>query len=248
LTTPKFGFSDDGSKFMLFGYEVVPHVISILIVTVTIVILALFINKRVKNADPREKPKGLLLFAEMFVTMINKLVKDIMGEKLMGMAPYIGFLAAYLFLSNILGLFGFTPPTANITVTATLGILTFLLIQINGIRFNGFNRIKSWFEPHWIMFPVNIVGELALPVSLSFRIFGNILGGAIIMTILYGAIGMGISALVGLTGVDIGRFGELFASPITAVFHVYFDLFAGVIQTMIFVLLTSIFISLASEQ
>ncbi len=245
-----FKLNDEGLFLKLGGneFEIVPHVISIIVITLVLVILAGVVKTKIKKADPLEKPKGIVLLTEMFVTGINNFLKGIVGDKMKGLAPYIGFLAVYLLIANTIGLLGLVPPTSNLTVTGTLGIITFLIIQYNGVRFHGLKkRIKSWAEPFIFMFPINVIGELALPVSLSFRLFGNILGGAIIMTILYGAIGAGFTSLIGLTGLNIGQFGELFASPFTTVFHLYFDLFAGLIQTFIFVLLTTIFISLAVE-
>lgn len=245
-----FELNDEG-LFLNIGkssFEIVPQVISIIVITILITIIAGVVKSKLKEADPLEKPKGILLLAEMFVTGINNFLKGIMGEKMIGLAPYIGFLAIYLLIANIIGLFGLVPPTTSITVTGTLGIITFILIQYSAIRFKGLKgRLKALSEPSVIMFPMNLISEISLPVSLSFRLFGNILAGAIIMTILYGAIGSGFAALIGFTGLNIGQFGEILASPITAIFHLYFDLFSGLIQTFIFVLLTTIFISISIE-
>lgn len=214
----------------LITFNLTKHVVSIFIVTLIIVILAIIINWTIKKADPLKKPKGLLLLVEIFVTMINDFTKDIMGDKGIKYAPYVGFLAVYLFISNILGLFTLTPPTSSLSVTLTLALITFFLIHVSGILKNGIKHFKSLFEPHPLMFPMNVIGELAVPVSLSFRLFGNILSGAVVMALIYYALVETIS----------------FATPfviLTPLLHAYFDLFSGLIQTFIFVLLTSIFIS-----
>lgn len=219
----------DSQQFITF--HLAKHVVSILIVTLVITILAIIINRTIKKANPLKKPKGLLLIVEIFVTMINDFSQDIMGKKGIKYAPYIGFLACYLFISNILGLFTLTPPTSSLSVTLTLAIITFFLIHVSGILKNGIRHFKSLFEPHPLMFPMNVIGELAVPISLSFRLFGNILSGAVVMALIY-------YALVGA----LGWFSPL-TGLITPAFHAYFDLFSGLIQTFIFVLLTSIFIS-----
>ncbi|ERJ11464.1 F0F1 ATP synthase subunit A [Haloplasma contractile] len=230
------------------GYQIVPHVVSIILITIIITTLAIIINAKIKNTDPLQKPKGLVFVAELFVTGINGFIKELGGNKLIKLAPYIGFLAVYLFLSNIFGLFGFAPPTANLSVTGTLGIITFILIQYHAIKYKGIGgRTKELFEPYPIMFPINVLGEIALPISLSFRLFGNILAGTIVMTIIYAGLSMGFGSLLQFTGPYSEFIGGMIGTPLTAIFHVYFDLFAGLIQTVIFVLLTSVFISLATE-
>jgi F-type H+-transporting ATPase subunit a len=85
--------------------------------------------------------------------------------------------------------------------------------------------LKGFAEPIFILLPLNIIGELATPISLSFRLFGNILGGVIIMYLLYSAVPVLIPILP----------------------HIYFDLFAGILQTFIFVMLSMVFISLAMD-
>lgn len=224
----------------MFSTEIVPHLFSIFLVTIIIIVLVAIINIKLKKADPIAKPKGILLLAEIFVTGIHDFVKDA-SHKMVGIAPYIAFLSIFLLLSNLLGLIGFVPPTANLTVTLTLGIITFILIQYHGFKQQGLGRLKGWAKP-FFMFPINIIGELALPISLGFRLFGNILGGAIILTLVYGALGLLFSSVF-----NLGAFGEVFAAPFAWLFHGYFDLFAGLIQTFIFVLLTTIFLSLAIE-
>lgn len=231
------------------AFVLLPHVISIIIIVIFLLLFMIVVNKKIKKADPFTKPKGLLLLVEIFVSSIDNFTVDMLGEKLKSFAPYIGYLAIYLFVANVFGLIGFTPPpTANLSVTLTFGLTTFILIRYYGIKFNGWGHFKSLFQPV-LLSPINIIGELAIPFSLSLRLFGNILSGVIIMALVYGGIGLGFNALLtNVFQVNV-EFGEIFAPflGLVPLFHIYFDLFTALIQTFVFILLTAVFISNASE-
>lgn len=222
----------EGIAFELMGREIYIHatVINSWVVVLLLSIFAIYISSKVKKADPTKKPKGILNVVEILVVQIENLVKDTMGSDKMKFAPYIGTLALYLAVANLFGLIGFAPPTSDYNVTLALAIITFLLTQFFGIKSKGFGGyVKGFFEPIPFLFPINVIGELANPVSLSFRLFGNILSGVIIMGLLYSALG--------------------YFSPIVApVFHGYFDVFAGLIQTFIFIMLTMVFVSMAMDE
>ena len=146
------------------------------------------------------------------------------------LVPFIGTLAVYLACANLFGLLGFTPPTSDYNVTLALAIITFVMTQYYGLKTNGLGGyIKGYFEPMPLLVPLNIIGELANPISLSFRLFGNILSGGIILGLIYGAFE------------GLGRIGWI-APIITPVFHAYFDVFSGLIQTFIFIMLTMVFV------
>lgn len=211
-------------------YTIAPELVNSIIVTLVLSIISIIIGMKAKKADFREKPKGILHLAEIFVEQIEKLVSDTMGKANIGFAPYIGSLAAFLAVSNLLGLLGLKPPTSNYTVPFVLSIITTLLVHINNIRFNGFGTyLKGYLEPIPLLLPINIISELSNPISLSFRLFGNILSGVIITSLLYAA----------FNSISI------FISPfVTPVFHAYFDVFAGLIQTFVFIMLTMVNVSL----
>jgi F-type H+-transporting ATPase subunit a len=217
-------------------WTVTPHVTSIAIITVLLLLLFLVINRKIKTADPLEKPKGLLFLAEMFVSTIDDFTENMLGKKLKQLSPYVGFLGIYLFIANTFGLLGFTTPTSSISVTFTFGITSFILIRYYGIKFNRWEHFKGLANP-WPLTPINVIGELAIPFSLSIRLFGNILSGTIIMALIYGALGLVSPYLEVLTGFTL----------LVPVLHVYFDLFSGLIQTFVFILLSLVFISNASE-
>ncbi len=181
------------------------------------------------------------LVAEILVGSINTLTKQTMGEKNMQFAPYIGTLIIFIAFSNISGLFGLRPPTADLNTTLGLALVTFVMIQGFSMYTKGlWGYVKSFFQPVFFLAPLNIVGELALPVSLSFRLFGNIIGGLILMNLVYTAFGVLSTAVLHLP-IPILQVG------IPAFLHIYFDLFAGLIQSFIFAMLTMVFVSIAID-
>lgn len=221
-----------GIAFNFMGRYIHIHetVVNSWIVVILLSIFAIYINKKLKSAKVDEKPTGILNIIEILVESINNLVADTMGKDKMKFAPYIGTLALYLAVANLFGLIGFTPPTSDYNVTLALAIITFILTQYYGIKAKGLGGyFKGFFEPVWFLFPINIIGELANPVSLSFRLFGNILSGVIIMGLLYGAL------------------SPIIAPFVTFALHGYFDVFAGLIQTFIFIMLTMVFVSMAMD-
>ena len=174
-------------------------------------------------------PKGFQNFAEMIVELLDGIVIGGMGEKGKGFRNYIGVLFIFILVSNISGLLGLRPPTADYGVTLPLGILTFTLIHVNKFRFNSIGSI--WKDmcsplPPWlpIWFPINLISEVAVPVSLSLRLFANVLSGTVMMALVYGLL-------------------QMFALVWPAALHVYFDLFSGAIQTYVFCMLTMTYIS-----
>lgn len=211
-------------------------------VTVTWFIMFLLLAFSIyATRDLKKEPKGLQLFVETLVKTINNLTVQNMGAHNASWAPYVGTLLLFIGISNVIGLFGFRPPTADLNTTMTLSVLTFVLVQVFGVKSKGLKGYsKSFLEPMPFLLPLNIVGELANPVSLGFRLFGNIVAGVIIMSLLYGALGTATEAFLGFT-VPILQAG------VPAVLHIYFDLFAGLLQSFIFTMLTMVFISGAME-
>lgn len=208
--------------------------------TVTVtwwLILFIFITCILVTKNFDKVPKKVQNAVELVVTTINNLTKTTMGEGKEAFAPYIGTILIFLGIANIVGIIGIRPPTADLNTTMSLSILTFFMIHINGSRSHGvFGHLKSLGQPVPLLAPINLIGEIATPVSLGFRLFGNIVGGMIIMSLLY-------SLLAYLSGLLFGSFGEavpIFQFGIPIVLHCYFDLFAGLLQSFIFAMLTMV--------
>ncbi len=163
-------------------------------------------------------------FVETIVEAMENFVSSNMGEKYKYFGNWFFGVFALILFSNLFGLLGFRAPTADLATTACMGITTFVLIHFMGICTGKLGYFKGYLEPVPFLLPMNIISELATPVSLSFRLFGNILGGTIIMGLVYS---LPVYIKVG----------------IPAALHVYFDLFAGCLQTFIFVMLSMAFIA-----
>ena len=139
---------------------------------------------------------------------------------------------------------GLRSMTADINVTATWALMTFVLITYNKIKANGFKGyLKSFAQPVAFILPLNIIGEVATPASMAFR---NVAGGMVITGLLYGALGS-LSSALGLT-FEAGSWAfSVFQVGIPAVLSVYFDLFSGCIQAYIFSMLTMVNVGAAAE-
>lgn len=222
-------------KGELLSFDLTPHVTSIIVITILLIILFIIINRKIRKADPLEEPRGILLLTGMFVESIDNFTINLVGEKIKSVSPYIGFLAIYLFSANAIGLLGFTPPTSSISVTLTFGLSTFFLIKYYGLKTGGIGHITGMFKPIFLA-PINIIGDIALPFSLSIRLFGNILSGMVIMTLIYTTIGALFQYSVLLTGF----------TAIVPLMHIYFDMFSGFIQTLVFILISLVYISNAT--
>lgn len=212
-------------KLQVFGQEVyltTTHV-SLLIICVGLVLLALVIRLKLKDTD--EKPGALQNIAELTVEMLDKMVTGTLGKTNGDIyRNYIGVLFLFILFSNISGLLGLRPPTADYGVTFPLGVITFVLIQYNNIKWNKLGAFTGLFQPLPFLFPINLIGEIAVPFSLSLRLFGNVLSGTVIMALIYGL---------------LYKVAFLWPGPL----HAYFDIFSGAIQTYVFCMLTMVFLS-----
>ncbi|MCL2386097.1 MAG: F0F1 ATP synthase subunit A [Defluviitaleaceae bacterium] len=187
---------------------------------------------RVKSRkwDFTKKPTGLQNFIEMCVESWEKFFIANSSTRVLYLAPWFFVLFMFLLVSNMIGVTGLRPPTADWGMTFPLAFSTFCLIIFAGMRHRPKKYLKGIFlEPLFVFAPLNIIGELARPISLSFRLFGNILGGMILLSLLYG----------------IAPIFVQFVLP--APLHMYFDLAAGALQAVIFVVLSLTFVGIASE-
>lgn len=222
-------------KYKLFGQDlwITTTHISLFIIVATLIILAIIANQIIKKANPNEVPGPVLNVIELIVESIDKLTLTNMGEKHgFKFSNYIGTLFIFVILSNISGIFGLRPPTADYGVTFALGMITFILIHYNGFKHQKVGHITGLFKPI-LLSPINIIGEVAVPLSLSLRLFGNILSGTVLLALVYGLLPKLLVVLITI--------------PMSAL-HVYFDIFAGAIQTYVFCMLTMVYISQTFEE
>ena len=173
-----------------------------------------------------ENPGKVQLALETIITTFNKLFGDVLGEKGKDYIPYLITVILYIGLSNIMGIFGVKPPTKDLNVTATLAIMSIVLVQISAIRAKGTKGwAKSFAEPVAIVAPLNVM-ELAIkPLSLCMRLFGNVLGAFVVMNL----IEVVVPAVVPI--------------PLS----LYFDFFDGFLQAFVFTFLTALYMQEAIE-
>ena len=197
-------------------------------VMAVLILLALLIRILV---IPRMKrnPKGFQNVLELMVDSAKKYTGSHTEHLGDGLSAYIFSVAAFLIFCAGAELFGARAPTADITMTFALALGTFIMINYYGIKRKGVGgRFKSLAQPTPAVFPLRIISDLAIPVSLACRLFGNMLGGMIVMDLLYSALG---SSAVG----------------IPSVLGLYFNVFHPLIQAFIFVTLSLTFINEATE-
>ena len=223
-----------------FKLDIPGEVISSLIVMLIVILLAIYIGIRAHFQNPLKKPKGLLHIAEIGVNYFDNFVKDITGTALPNFGGFIMGVACYLFLAFIFGLTGLPSPVTYMAVPLSLGLLTFLLIHIISARFTKIRYFKRYIDPMPIFLPVNLLSMWAPLLSLTLRLFGNAIAGWALLTIV--EVGLRDASAAIFSAVPAG-WNEIFLAPIPlAVLHAYFDLFSGLIQTIVFISLTAIFI------
>jgi F-type H+-transporting ATPase subunit a len=216
------------------GLEITETVFWAVIVSVGLIIFALVSTRSLKRI-----PKGAQGFAELIVEYVYKFVKDTMGKDKLAFAPFIGTLFLFLLFSNALGLLGFRPVTSDMNTTFALAGFVFILIQYNAIHSGGLKHyLKHFAEPYSFMVPIKIMEEFTFPISLSFRIYGNILAGVIIMELLM----EGLKALSeNILRLPIPLLQAVIPLPLNA----FFDIFEPILQAFVFTMLTMSFIAKA---
>lgn len=236
LITLIFGASHEEFEVAIFapvsrvlGLTVSSSVVTAWILTATITLLALLFRF---VAFPRfaESPKGLQNVIELAVEQLSKYCGDKLSHPLgENLAAYMFAVAVYMVGAAAVELFGVRAPTSDIIMTFSLSLITFLLINYYGIRQKGVaGRIKSMAQPTPVILPINILSNIAVPISLACRLFGNMLGGLIVIDLLYFALGN-------------------FAVGAPAVLGLYFNVFHPLIQAFIFITLSLTFINEAIE-
>jgi F-type H+-transporting ATPase subunit a len=214
----------------VFSYEIFGQTVWIttthvclLIIVLALIGLAMVVNHVMKRAE--EIPTGFQNVAEMIVELLDNMVKSGMGKNAYKFMNYIGTVFIFILVCNLSSLVGLRPPTADYGVTLPLGVLTFVLIHFNKFKHQKVSGvIQGLCDPWPIWAPINIIGDLAVPISLSLRLFANVLSGTVMLALVYAL----------LSVIAIGW---------PAVLHVYFDIFSGAIQTYVFCMLTMTYIS-----
>ncbi|WWR15701.1 F0F1 ATP synthase subunit A [Lachnospiraceae bacterium JLR.KK008] len=216
-------------SYHLFGQElwITTTHICLLIVMLVIIGFCIVANRAVKHAS--EVPEGFQNVVELIIEKLDGMVEGVMGKNAPAFANYIGTIFIFIFLSNISGLFGLRPPTADYGVTFPLGVMTFATIHFNKFKHQKVKGVIKGLCDPWVFWaPINIIGDFAVPISLSLRLFANVLSGTVMMALVYALL-------------------SKIAIIWPAALHVYFDLFSGAIQTYVFCMLTMTYVNDAIE-
>lgn len=207
----------------LFGYNItinIEVVIMTWIVFVLLIVFGLFAGRKRQLL-----PRPIQSVGELIISMLYGLTEDALGKKLAKTyGPLVCALFMFLLLSNWLGIIPhLEEPTKDLNTTLGLGIMGFFIAHYAGIKSKGFRvYIKEYFQPIFFMMPLNVIGELAKIVSISFRLFGNIMGGSIIILV--------VSYLT-------------YSLVLPPLLNAFFGLFVGTIQAFVFTMLTVVYIS-----
>lgn len=212
-------------KYEMFGQElwITTTTVGAWIITLTILLIGFLASRTLKKAT--DVPGTFQNILEYAMEMLESMANGILGKNARRFANYIGTIFLFILFCNLSGLFGLRAPTADFGVTFLLGMFTFFIVNYQGIKNRGFGHVTSLFQPIPVLFPINLIGEVANPISISLRLFANLLSGVIIMGLWYGM--MPWFAKIG----------------IPAALHVYCDLFSGCIQTYVFCMLTMVYIN-----
>ena len=269
------------------GIDITQTTVSSLIVTILLCSAFIYLGKNLKK-----RPDGKQVLVEKGVMILHNMVVDTMGEHNAHWLPFIGTIFLSSICGSLIGLTGFLrSSTADLSCTLTWAIMVSVIIWYNSIKNNGFvGWLKGFTEPIVVMTPMNIISEIAQPVSMAFRHFGNVAGGGVITSIIYTAFALVSNLVIGaiascgwlmcliLMALAVGLFllgmkkGKLFFKILAAVFFalglfgllqhlkiltgvpilalgipavlsVYFDLFSGFVQALVFSLLTMVYVA-----
>ena len=206
-------------------------------VIISVFWLCIFLTRTLKTRPDSKRQ----IIAEWIVEKTENLVRGNMGEYFKNFPPFVAAIMALSAFSSLLSLVGLFPPTSDLNVVGGWAILVFILITHYKLKCGPWTYAKSFASPVALT-PLNIISEIATPVSMAFRHYGNVLSGSVV-SVLIGTALQGLSAKIfgwlpgALGNVPFLRVG------IPAVLSIYFDLFSGCLQAFIFAMLTMLYVA-----
>ena len=208
------------------NYSINGPIGSTLIICGALIIFFFVLYFIIKKVDPLKKTPLWLVPFLWIVDLINGFIKNSIGKRWKAYAPWFLTLTIFIFFANISAVYLLDNPTSYVVVTFALALCTFVIIQATGIVSLGpLGYLKSFTEPMPVMTPMNIVSEFTLPISLSLRLFGNVISGACVSILIKKAAGY-------------------FAIPFMPFVNLLFDIAFSLIQVAVFVILSVIFTSM----
>lgn len=262
----------ENSEFGWSPYFPTPVFLSIIITMLIMIIIILYYFFSIRKLKPNETPRGFALLLFILVNYSKQLVFEILGPKFIRITPYFLMLFGYIIISNLIGIAGFENPTSSVTVTLSMGFVTFIGTFIIGFKYQRLSYLRKFlfgisiknkdtnkkiYIPIFLN-PLEIIGSVTPLISISLRLWGNIFAGGIILGLFY-SIPMAIQAsgmaannpnapnlsdpTMNPPNVSVIIMG-LFAAPINA----YLDVMTGVVQALVFVLLTMVYWKMAMPE
>ncbi len=220
------------------AFPVTESQINSAIVMVVVLFLCLYLTHGISEKITLKRQH----FAEMIVEKVESMVSENMGDYFKGFVPFIIAILALSALSSLLTLFGLFPPTSDINIVGGWALLVFFLITYYKLKAGPLVYLKSFTQPVALLTPINIISEVATPVSMAFRHYGNVLSGSVISVLLGSALAGLSSKLLGWLPGFLGDI-PLFQVGIPAVLSIYFDVFSGCLQAFIFAMLTMMYVA-----
>ncbi len=209
-----------------------------LVVILSVTALCLFLTHGIQSGIWLKRHH----IAELLVEKVRAIVENNMGDYFRGFAPFVTAILALSAFSSLLSLLGLYPPTSDVNIVGGWAVLVFVLITYYKCKCGPIQYLKSFGDPVPLLSPLNIISEVATPISMAFRHYGNVLSGAVISVLV-------ATGLQGLTSILLGWLpGFLGEIPflqigIPAILSIYFDIFSGCLQAYIFAMLTMLYIA-----
>lgn len=234
------------------GIHITETIVNMWIVMAIIIAFRLWITKDMRDPSKADEvlhnPSKRQAAAEKLVLMAQGLVDSNMGKKWRWFTPYIAMLISFSFVSSFLSITTLRAPTADFSVTLAMALVTFVLIQYYNFKSKGLGGyFKRFTEPIVVMTPMNLISEVATPVSMSLRHYGNIASGIVITSLIYRALRALSNFVLGWIPNRFIASIPIFQVGLPAVLSLYFDLFTSAIQAYIFCMLTMIYVAGAEE-
>lgn len=224
-----------------FGNFITQTTVSLFVVTIGLMIAGYLVSRKIEK-----RPGAVQVLVEKVLNMLYKLVEDTMGKHNLKFAPYIGTLFISCMMGSLIGTtMLFRSTTADFSVTLAYALVTSAMVWYNNIKANGFiGWLKGFTEPIVIMTPMNLISEVAQPIAMAFRHFGNVAGGGVLTTLIYAALALASKAVFSwLPAYLVSLVPPFLQVGIPAFLSLYFDFFSSFVQAFVFCLLTMVYVA-----
>ena len=224
-----------------FGNLITQTTVSLFVVTILLMILGYIASRKIEK-----RPGPIQVLVEKVLNMLYNLVEQTMGKHNLKFAPYIGTLFITCMIGSLIGTTAlFRSTTADLSVTLAYALVTSVLVWYHNIKQNGFiGWLKGFTEPIFIMTPMNLIGEVAQPIAMAFRHFGNVAGGSVLTSLIYGALAVATKAVFSwLPAYLLSLVPPVLQVGIPAFLSLYFDFFSSFVQAFVFCLLTMVYVA-----